>query len=74
MIVSKSDENKSEVEFRYKFDAGQIPDADAKKMADSAFQVTRDDLDKFLKYWNQKTHHYRCGILRIRTPIGGDFN
>jgi len=49
MIVHKLDENKSEVEFRLKFDAGQIPEADAKKMVDSAFEVARDDLDKFLK-------------------------
>jgi hypothetical protein len=49
MFVRKLDENKSEVEFRYKFDPGQIPEADAKKMADSAFEVARDDLDKFLR-------------------------
>ncbi|HEY5736474.1 MAG TPA: SRPBCC family protein [Nitrosopumilus sp.] len=49
MIARKLDENKSEVEFRYKFDPGQIPKSDAKKMADYVFEVARDDLEKFLK-------------------------
>ena len=49
LIVRKLDENKSEVEIRYKFDPGKIPKDDVKKMLDSAFKVAIDDLDKFLK-------------------------
>jgi len=49
LIVRKLDENKSELEIRYQFDPGQMPETEVKKMLDSAFEVARDDLGKFLK-------------------------